>query len=114
MTAVATETIYLSVAKEFSLTPGARKREDGEDSGEQFLDECLAPKYREARKQGAVLFVDLDGTGGYGTSFLEESFGGLQRMYPAENILDHIEIKTEDEPYQKADIERYVAEANDK
>lgn len=30
--------------------------------------------------QAEILIIDLDGTDGYGSSFLEEAFGGLVRL----------------------------------
>lgn len=110
MSATARAIRHLSVLKEFTETPGPRYAEDGKFSGRQFLDELLNPRFNEALSQDAVLFVDLDGTAGYATSFLEESFGGLARLHTAPVVLDHIDFKSEDEPYLKEDIRRYIRE----
>lgn len=66
----------ISLAKEFSTTPGGRFRVMGPDSGEAFRD-ILA---RELRKTTETIEVVLDGAEGYGSSFLEEAFGGLVRL----------------------------------
>lgn len=104
--------LMLSVAKEFSRTPGPRKTNEGDYSGEAFLDNVLVPKFQEALDRDAVLRVDLDGTAGFATSFLEEAFGGLARKYSSEEVLKHIEFISEDEPYLEEDITTYIQEGN--
>ncbi len=107
--------IVISVAKDFSKTPGFRYRSQSPDtSGEQFRDEILEPKYLEAVSNGEKLQVILDGTDGYLTSFIEESFGGLQRKNSKNNILNSIEIISNDERHWIEDIKRYVKEALEK
>jgi hypothetical protein len=103
----------LNVAKEFSETPGPRCRKDGEFSGEEFLENHLNPAYLKARAENGVLLVDLDGTAGYATSFLEEAFGGLARKYPKEEVGKRLEFKSDDEAYLIDDIRTYIREAND-
>ncbi|MET1110188.1 MAG: STAS-like domain-containing protein [Allosphingosinicella sp.] len=64
----------LSVAKHFSPDPGPRKASQGDNSGEAFRRLLL-------RKLAVndVVEVDLDGTSGFGSSWLDEVFGGLIR-----------------------------------
>ena len=109
-----TQGTYLKVATEFSETPGPRSREEGEFSGEQFLEDVLAPKFERARRDRATLTVDLDGTEGYATSFLEAAFGGLARQYSEKEVLETVHLKSEDEPYLADEIRRYITEANRK
>ena len=47
-------------------------------------NEILYPKFLEAIDSKKILTVDLDGGYGYGSSFLEESFGGLVRKLKKE------------------------------
>ncbi len=65
----------ISIAKDFSPSPAGRYLEDGPYSGAAFRDEILIP----AINQYDTITIDLDGTSGYGSSFLEETFGGLVR-----------------------------------
>lgn len=65
----------IKVAAEFSRTPGGRYYTDGPDSGEKFREEVLLP----ALQANDIISVDLDGTRGYPSSFLEEAFGGTVR-----------------------------------
>lgn len=70
-------TKVISIAKEYSETPAGRYYTDGPYSGERFREEFLLP----ALNQYAHVEVNLDGTLGYGSSFLEEAFGGLIRVH---------------------------------
>ena len=70
--------LRVSIAKDFSEFPAGREPEDGPNSGQRFRDEILFPRLKNA-SSGDVVEVDLDGTMGYGSSFLEEAFGGLVR-----------------------------------
>lgn len=63
----------ISIADNFTRAPMGIKYSDGPYSGEKFRKEFLYPalmKYDQVE-------VYLDGTLGYGSSFLEEAFGGL-------------------------------------
>ncbi len=68
--------VMINIAKQFSSTPGGRFYTDGPYSGQKFRDEVLVP----ALKTGDRVEVVLDGVRGYGSSFLEEAFGGLIRL----------------------------------
>ena len=65
----------ISVAKDFSPSPAGRYAEDGPYPGAVFRDKFLVPALQG---EGRVV-VNLDGTSGFGSSFLEEAFGGLVR-----------------------------------
>jgi hypothetical protein len=107
------EALQLNILRDFTLTPGPRFRHEGPFSGEQFREEVLVPKFKEALQAKTTLHVDLDGTAGYGTSFLEESFGGLARIYSPDLVLKHIELKSEEDAYLAEDVIAYIEEAND-
>lgn len=65
----------ISIAQSFSKAPAGRYYSDGPYSGQKFRTEVLLPAFEKSEK----VEVDLDGTLGYGSSFLEEAFGGLVR-----------------------------------
>ena len=65
----------INLAEDFSEFPAGRYKTDGPSSGEAFRDDLLVP----ALKTHDIVYVDLDGTLGLGSSFLEEAFGGLIR-----------------------------------
>jgi uncharacterized protein DUF4325 len=104
--------VELNVAKEFARIPGPRKRAEGEFSGEEFLETQLRPRFIEAQQSGATLHVNLDGTVGYGTSFLEEAFGGLAREFGVREVEQHLEVTCTDEPYLQDQIWKYIRNAN--
>lgn len=106
-------TIKIKISKEFSEAPGPRYVIEGGASGELFRKSVLSPKFREALAGSHKLVIDLDGTAGYGTSFLEESFGGLIREegFSMEDIIKTIEIISVEEPYLKDDIHEYLTKA---
>ena len=64
---------------EFSHSPGGRFKVHGPSSGEEYREEVLVPALKDAISADETLTVELDGTSGYGSSFLEEAFGGLIR-----------------------------------
>ena len=105
--------IRIKISSDFSEIPGGRLKIEGKHSGEEFRDELLLPKYREAEENNTELEVDFDDCYGIGTSFLEEAFGGLIRVnqLSLSNVSDHIIIISEEEPYLKDDIEEYMRDA---
>ena len=103
--------MIIRVAKDFSETPGPREREEGEHSGEQFLEELLRPAFMRAVQTGEILVVDLDGTEGYATSFLEAAFGELAREFEPTQILKIIQFKSDDEPFLIDEVKQYIIDA---
>jgi hypothetical protein len=101
----------ITIAKEFSETPGPRSKDEGDFSGEEFLEKILRPAYERAVAEDGALLIDLDGTEGYATSFLEATFGGLARAFPSEQILSRITFKSEDEPSLIDEITKYIRDA---
>ena len=108
--------VHVHVRK-FSQTPGPRHKGDGPDSGQAFREEVLFPKFMEAREKGGHLVIVLDGTAGYGSSFLEEAFGGLVRAVrdkegmSVNDVKRILEIKTVNRPWYKPEIADYIERA---
>lgn len=103
----------INICKEYTDTPGGRYKEQGDFSGQDFRETILEPKYLDAIAKNEKLQIDLDGGYGYGSSFLEEAFGGLIRNLKEnyKQALEIIEIKSDDEPRLIEDIKRYIEEA---
>lgn len=106
------EQLIINIAKQYCETPGAREIEEGHYSGEDFLQKILKPKFEEAVKKNTTLLIDLDETEGYATSFLEEAFGGLARLFSPETVLKTLMFKCLDEPLLDEEIKTYIREAN--
>ena len=102
--------ITINIANGYTKTPGGRFKSEGDFSGEDFRDSILIPKYLEAVKQNQLLCINLDGGYGYGSSFLEEAFGGLVRKINKVDI-SVINIISDEEPQLKLDIMKYLKDA---
>jgi hypothetical protein len=98
----------ISIAKDFSDSPGARFIHEGIYSGEEFRNNLLVPEYLKAKEMKQKLLIDLDGAFGYATSFLHEAFGGLAQIYGKEDVLSHIMIKSDDQPELIEEILGYI------
>ncbi|MFA6554610.1 MAG: STAS-like domain-containing protein [Candidatus Paceibacterota bacterium] len=103
----------IKVATDFTTAPGPRMICEGQFSGEEFRKTLVFPKVSEAISKKCKLTVDLDGASGYGTSFLEESFGGLIREdgLTLDTIDSVIEFISKDEPALLVEIREYLQEA---
>lgn len=98
----------ISVAKDFTVAPAGRFKEDGPFSGELFRVAHLVPALRECD----VVIVNLDGGEGYGSSFFEEAFGGLVRRdgFDVTDLHRRLKIETQDEGW-KQEIWQYIDDA---
>lgn len=108
--------IVVRIANDYSKTPGVRYESEGEFSGEKFRKEILFPKFNEAQNQKLKLEVVLDGTAGLGTSFLEESFGGLIREdgLDYDMIIKTLVLVSEENPDYIDEINEYMKDANER
>lgn len=107
--------ITINVAQDFSRIPGARFPEEGDFSGQDFRTNILSPLLRKAIESHDKLRVILDGTAGLGTSFLEESFGGLIRNdgFSLQEIMDTIEFVSDEDPEYIEEITEYLKSSNE-
>lgn len=83
----------IAIANDFSRFPAGRFREDGKASGEAFREDLLAPALRDVQRVAVV----FDGVAGFGSSFLEEAFGGLVRKCKFDKpfLDEHLELRAE-------------------
>ncbi|MRS02704.1 DUF4325 domain-containing protein, partial [bacterium] len=99
--------IQINIAKDFTRSPGGRKKEDGDFSGEEFREKFLEPAF-EDRTNTSKIRIIMDGCYGFPTSFLEESFGGLARKYGKKDVINRIELISEEEPLLIEEIISYI------
>lgn len=106
----------IKIATDFSRIPGARDISEGDYPGRDFRESILFPKLKEAISKNEKLEIDLDGTSGLGTSFLEESFGGLIRENKLKysDILNTIILISEEDPDYIDEINEYLKVAHEK
>lgn len=100
--------MYIDIAQKFSDSPSGRYIEDGEYCGANFLHQYLLPNINKYTK----IILDFTNVLGYGSSFLEEAFGGLVREthMSKEEFFKHIEIKTLNDPCLLEEINQYIDE----
>lgn len=105
--------VKISIVEDFSRTPGPRYISEGEFSGQLFRQTILLPKIQEALKENDDIQVDLDRASGYGTSFLEEAFGGLIREdhIPYDFLKTHLKIKSDEDDIYIQEINTYIESA---
>lgn len=99
--------------KDFSKTPGSRYRDEGTKahSGQEFREDYLEPTFKKVINTSDTILVNLDGTIGYGTSWLEEVFGGLARKYGKNLVLEKLSFTSYEEEYLVDDIIQYINDA---
>ena len=96
----------INISTDFSRYPGLRYKRLGDHSGEEFRDNLLIPALRD---EGGVS-IELDGTKGYGSSFLEEAFGGAVRQ--GFKLTEQELNLVSDDDYLKQEIWGYINEAS--
>ena len=102
----------INILNEFSRTPGGRYYTDGPASGQKFREEVLIP----ALAENDHLTIEMDGTRGYPSSFLEEAFGGLVRemKWSREEFQRRITLRASpDFSIYISDINFHVSKASD-
>jgi hypothetical protein len=99
-------TVTINIAKDFSMEPAGRYPEDGPNNGQRFRLEQLVPALASATK----VIVELDGTEGYGSSFLDEAFGGLVRDhgYSPSTLRAKLELRSDEDESIPLEIYEYI------
>lgn len=86
--------VEINISKDFSNVPAGRFFADGPYSGEAFRERHLKP----ALETGEPATINMDDAEGFGSSFLEEAFGGLIRYgyISKEDLHERLTIVSED------------------
>ena len=98
----------INLAQDFSDVPAGRFISDGPYSGEAFREAHL----KTALERSGDVTVNLNGSEGYGASFLEEAFGGLVREYgyTGDELRERMRLVSED-PTLIEEVWRYIDRA---
>ena len=98
----------IKMGRDFSPCPGGRVREDGPRCAEAFREDTLRP----ALEAEDVVVLHLDCAEGYGSSFLDEAFGGLVRSgrYTAGQLRRKLRLESRDETLTR-EIWSYIDQA---
>lgn len=101
------------IGRDFSDAPAGRTPADGPFSGERFRDEILVPALKENDK----VVVDISEIEGVGSSFLEETFGGMIRLgiFTFEELSAKLEVKTSDPLFEMCPprVQKYMRDAKE-
>lgn len=99
----------INIARDFSAIPLGRFPDDSPHNGTTFREDWLLPALRTHES----IEIDLDGAEGYGSSFLEESFGGLVRIngYSPDELLARISLVSNEDPTLIDEIRQYIQES---
>ena len=88
--------------------PGTITEEtDDTMSGERYLNEYLLPKYNSLERDQKLL-IDMDGTSGYGVSFIREVFKGLVLRTGDMNVKRKLLISLTRNPYRKEQAWEFI------
>ena len=100
----------IKVAKDFHDELIGRFITDSDYHGEKFREEYLVPALKDYDK----VIVDFDGVEGYGSSFLEEAFGGLihTRKLSREDVLSKLTLVSKEDESLVEEILGYIEKAN--
>lgn len=103
--------MIIKIATVFHKMPmGRYYPKDGEYTGDKFRQEWLEPNFNAYDK----LIIDLDDLYGCPSSFREEAFGGLARIFGIDEVLKKIEFKTIDFPELIDVIKNDILDAKNK
>lgn len=105
---------FINVASDFSPYPAGRDEGDGPNNGAKFRTQLLLPSFERAKANGGKLIVSLAGLRSFGSSFLEEAFGGLVRAGVSKKELAKYLVLEPGSPDNKRYLEaidRYIAKA---
>jgi hypothetical protein len=98
------EKIKLKFIEDFTPYPGGRSRSTGDSSAEEFYEDVLQGKFKQAVDEDKMVSIDLDGAAGYAGSFLDEAFGRLGHEFGLDECKKRLEFVTDEEPYLREDI----------
>lgn len=104
--------ITYNIAESYTKKPGPRYTWQGTKSGQDFLENVLLTLFDNVVIENQILTINLDKTVGYGSSFLEEAFGGLTRERGIKLVSNHLRFISHEEEFLIDEINNYIKEAD--
>ena len=83
---------------DYTEYPGPRYQYQGKYSGEDFYFRIIKPAFELAIGDNSRLLIDLDGTAGYASSFIDEAIGNLVYDFDFSEIETRLDIISIREP----------------
>lgn len=90
------KTIKINIAKDFTETPGGRKKESGDFSGEEFREKFLEPHFQDKDSKYRIE-INMDGGYGYAASWIDEVFGDLTAKFGKSAIMGRLRIISDED-----------------
>lgn len=100
----------INISKDYSRFPLGRLRDHSKTSGERFRQDFLIP----ALQENESVIIILDGTEGYGSSFLDEAFANLIRKenFKKDEVLAKLTFVSKKDPSLIDEILEYIESAS--
>lgn len=95
----------INILNDYNEYPGLRNCNVSDFSGEDFYHKKLNKAFKKAYDSNDKLTIDLDNTGGFASSFLDEAFGNLVYDFTLAEVKKRVVIISDDEPHWKKMIE---------
>jgi len=89
------EELKINIATEFNDKLGGRWIKLGPYSGEDFYNKLLLPRFELAQSTDTKLNIYMDNAKGYGSSFLDQSFGELARKFGVLEVKEKLIFHTD-------------------
>lgn len=86
--------IEYKFATQYTRYPGGRLRKHGPYSGEAFREDVLWPLIQKHRR----VHLDLTNAFGFGSSFLDESFGEIGKRLGFATCKEKLDFQSDDDP----------------
>lgn len=96
------ENIMIKLA-DFSRFPSGRDAHDGDFNGEKYREHILRPAVEKALNENRKVEISLEGVLNFGSSFLEEAFGGLvrKRVIQKDTLKSLLVVTPDQAPYDR-------------
>jgi len=106
----------VKIRDDYNWSTGSRLIIEGPHSGEDFRIKFFYPMIIDAIASNETLTIDFDGGIGYGTSWLEEVFGGVIRKdrVDAQDVRKHLRLIATQQPYILRLVDKYMKQAEEK
>lgn len=104
--------VTINIAQDFGVETGARTYEDGPQSGQEFFEKFLRPKFQQALDENTQLKIILDGTEGMASSFLNEAFRLFGKEFGADRVWKNLVLVSDEVPKYVSKIKESIYENN--
>lgn len=102
--------IKINILNDFSSHPGGRFKKYSDDSGEDLFENILKPNVKLSIETGDTVEINLDGTEGFASSFLDQAFGSLAHEFGLSVVSEKITFISNEVPNYIREIKQSFKE----